>query len=255
MSRQLATFNSGMQHFTTVCITTLVVSVIVLYVTFHVPQYGPNWWDNCAVDRFDKSLVKNNVSNHLIMYLTEILVYIVAIQVSFWKYVVPTKKARLLSSFITYSAAFDFFYMVLWFTSTYMLVVFLKDFMGDTTCNDKPNRFVNINVNYIIYSQYLCSVSGHTCYFVFHIFTLYYFGMYRAPDDRSWRRHLWNACYVVVFVLALVNLNNTYYGGYHSARQMLYGGFVGLLSHLLCVFPMLKHSSRSTHEQSKKSIN
>lgn len=79
---------------------------------------------------------------------------------------------------------------------------------------------------------------------------MYFLGIYRSPVALSMKRHFWNGCFCIVVLLAFVNLNNTYFGGYHSARQMLYGGFLGLLSHLACIYPMLKHGTRSTRQQS-----
>lgn len=126
------------QHFINVTLSAVILGFLVLYVRFFV--YGPNWWDSCAVNRFDASYVNNNATNHLIMNITQILVFFVAFQVPFWKYNTPKKQSRILSSFITYSAAFDIIYVILWFISTYMLVVFLKDYMGDNICNNKSNR-------------------------------------------------------------------------------------------------------------------
>lgn len=230
----MAISSSATNHYANLLIFAGLWCMFVGYL-LSIPYFEESGWDECYQDRFQLSY-KKNANSHLVMYFTEVFVFIITFMLATWNSNVndekdEEKKEKGLRAFFNFPLAYDCCYTILWFIATYLVVVFLKDLLDDSLCNTKPN-----------------SVSGHTCYFIFYILNLYYMGMYRTPPEDvekpSWRRHMFNICFIIVLVLAIVNLSNTYTGGYHTPRQMIYGGLTGLLSHILSITTMIKPSSR-----------
>ena len=131
-------------HFTTLCVVALILGYLVVYAEYFVPK-GMSNWDACVVDRFSEGYLTpdSHKSSKMLMFLTEVFVFLVCGQLILWQF--PPQEGvevrqRTFSHFLNYSAAFDFCYVALWFVTTYMLVIFLKDAIADTTCNNKPNR-------------------------------------------------------------------------------------------------------------------
>ncbi|KAI5514021.1 hypothetical protein TVAGG3_0773950 [Trichomonas vaginalis G3] len=93
-----------------------------------------------------------------------------------------------------------------------MIVFALKSLLNDRTCSLKPN-----------------SVSGHTFYNIFFIIASWV--LFRSDKEQK-------PFYLFILLLALnfslcANIVVTYVGGYHSIRQMLYGGVSSIIVYLL----------------------
>lgn len=125
------------------------------------------------------------------------------------------KITKFIDTIIFFSSYFSFAF----------LAYYIKDVLGDTTCNGRPN-----------------SLSGHTFYNVF-FFTSFLTNYFSLGKNKSIFHRLW---LFIVEVLLLVNISLTYLGGYHTPRQMVYGAVMGLL--VVVLYKILRTLfSRSTN--------
>ena len=105
----------------------------------------------------------------------------------------------------------------------FSLVTFsLKQALNDYTCNTVPN-----------------SVSGHGFfsfyYFLSHI--LYFFTEFPSPPK------LYSTIFIISVSLNIAGLCNTYFGGYHTMRQVIYGIGVSIASVIIEAFLWFKGMS------------
>merc|ERR1711879_1113371 len=111
---------------------------------------------------------------------------------------------------------------VLWFASTHGIGVTLKTLINDCNCNVHAN-----------------SVSGHFAFFTFYMLAHPLLAAYLPrPHTSSYSGWIWLfvPAYIIFFVGASITLSNTYLGGYHSLRQVIYGSmFSAAAFHLFCL--------------------
>ena len=112
-----------------------------------------------------------------------------------------------------------------WYFSSVLVLRALRVVLGDWNCLPKPN-----------------SVSGHNHMYVFWLLTLPLLtaverGAARAPRDFSPAVHLGYPLYVVCLCF---QMHRTYFEGFHTPRQLLYGLVQALVSHTLWAL-LLRH--------------
>lgn len=121
----------------------------------------------------------------------------------------------------------------LWYLHAYFLCNTLKQLLADYACNTHSN-----------------SVSGHYLFFIYTTFTLLHIhlhqlGLLRAPlhSLSTWKKLLYgsreNIAFAVFYVVFLINASlimyDTYIGGYHTLRQILYGTALAFLTQYVLV--------------------
>ncbi|KAK4527083.1 hypothetical protein GAYE_SCF34G5005 [Galdieria yellowstonensis] len=131
------------------------------------------------------------------------------------------------------AAIFLVSFLSLWFHLTYWFLLLLKGWLDDATCSfgrflGQPN-----------------SVSGHYCYFTYCFLSLLTLFQVKLGDGKPRKKQLESTWlhildnYVLKLLLSLfvlggiVTVYRTFFHGYHSLRQVLYGISLGCLSHSL----------------------
>lgn len=110
---------------------------------------------------------------------------------------------------------------MVWYHCTYSVLAYLRMYLLDFMCSVKtPN-----------------GVSGHIHLYTFGLLaTLHLFSLVRPQEvDRAdslipYRQRVFAVLYGGFMVIALVMMSRTYYWGYHTGRQCLYGVLLGLVS-------------------------
>jgi len=109
-----------------------------------------------------------------------------------------------------------------WYYSTFLILVVFKYWLGDTNCSLHEN-----------------SVSGHTSHhFYFALSSLYLTHcLLKNSSSNRFTKGVFITLTFLVTLFSIINLNRTYYFGFHSLKQMVYGSIFGILSHLgfLCL--------------------
>lgn len=140
-------------------------------------------------------------------------------------------------------------FVSLWFHLTYWLLLLLKGLLDDTTCSfgrflGQPN-----------------SISGHYCYFTYcflsltTIFRVKHTYWKARNTTRSWRstltqvadNHLSKLLFYTFIIGGVVTVYRTFFHGYHSLRQILYGISLGCFSHALMETVLWEYFIRERH--------
>ncbi|KAJ6244463.1 hypothetical protein M0813_02428 [Anaeramoeba flamelloides] len=198
--------------------------------------------DTCHQDRFTAT------HNPFLPELSSRLVFMTAVTmaISFVLQIMLLKPKKEIKRFeYVKSTVFQFLIVYLNFTISYSILLILKDLLGDETCNKKPN-----------------SISGHLHFFVYWIFALPLF-FWRSSKhilidhieeeevkkesfvqpkglnsmifaNPGSQKGLLISTYLFLIVSSAVSCAKTYYGGYHSPRQMIYGSILALISQSIC---------------------
>uniref|UniRef100_A0A7S1J562 Uncharacterized protein n=1 Tax=Eutreptiella gymnastica TaxID=73025 RepID=A0A7S1J562_9EUGL len=188
------------------------------------------WWlDDCYHDRFSHPMVLFPTADQL-LYLTEFCV-VLCLGASFWGPLGGSMKAmsrKPLAMDLNLSELVDTLATLIWYFGSFALVLALKYILDDRNCSTHPN-----------------SVSGHTNLFVFTIPTLFVL-RYRSARHPPFRKSecIWLLPYLGTIVLSVWQLFRTFVWGFHSLRQMLYGGAFGVMSHTAWMLVLFHH-----HEQ------
>lgn len=180
----------------------------------------------CIVDRFSPSAPKADAFvSHALLYGSYVLILLVCVLASLRQRISVLKSS----------------YMMAMNLGGYCLLVFMKEYWMDTTCNQGKGN----------------SVSGHFAFYLFHILTLPYLWIDAGwPFDgeagsekaiTSERRKKSSSLlfglrltYVAFIVVAVATLYRTLAFGYHSLGQSLNGIMFGVGMHLACVFMVRK---------------
>jgi hypothetical protein len=167
---------------------------------------GPEILDSCAIHVRPKT--------HFVLFrlaLASILLCFIAIYVKH----------------VSREGLFMIGYTISWYHVSWGFVIYLKNYLADLQCNVHPN-----------------SVSGHYHLFIFvlltapfmhHYLNHHHYDAKKANKPLSPRYKLFYASYVLLFVLSLACMLETYMDGYHSVRQILYGSILGIVSHYLYI--------------------
>lgn len=140
---------------------------------------------------------------------------------------------------------------VAWYYCSWILVAILKQIINDTSCGRHPN-----------------SVSGHYNFFTFAILSVLFLKLkfdseQSEEGNRSGRRAdrvtLMSAVFGIFYVLfiagSMLSLWDTYFLGYHSLRQVVYGATLGLVSHGLFAFALAQVRDQSGVEKRQRRRN
>ncbi|KAJ3446017.1 hypothetical protein M0812_08552 [Anaeramoeba flamelloides] len=199
--------------------------------------------DRCNQDRFTAT------HNPFLPELSGKLVFMTAITMAifFVLQIMLLKPKKEIKRFeYVKSSVFVFLIVYLNFTISYSILLILKDLLGDETCNKKPN-----------------SISGHLHFFVYWIFALPLFFWHSSKQsltdhiedqedkkassletkglcstilaNQGYKKALLISTYFFLIVSSVVSCAKTYYGGYHSPRQMIYGSILAFISQSICV--------------------
>lgn len=110
----------------------------------------------------------------------------------------------------------------LWFHTTYIILAAAKAPLDDYNCTGRHPNFPN-------------GISGHYCYFIFVMLTAPRFAHMRIRANP----HLPQSILILVSFLiglftvgAIATLYRTFFHGYHSVRQIIFGVALGLASHV-----------------------
>ncbi|EME27875.1 uncharacterized protein Gasu_45400 [Galdieria sulphuraria] len=191
-----------------------------------VSSYG-DWLDLCVVDRAVEKLPPVNsfvipIRDSLLHNFTVATLWMLLVLFIFTS---PKKGAAIfLVSFVS-----------LWFHLTYWFLLLVKGWLDDATCSF--GRFIG-QPN---------SISGHYCYFTFCFLSLTSLFQVKQLYWRDSRRGkqlkatlLWilenyiSKLFLYTFIIgSIVTVYRTFFHGYHSLRQILYGLGLGCLSHAL----------------------
>jgi len=182
--------------------------------------------DSCYVDRFSPSAPKADAAlTVVLLYGSYALVLLICALASLRQRINVLKSC----------------YMMAMNLGGYCLLVFLKEFFMDTTCNQNKGN----------------GVSGHFAFYVFHLLTLPYLWIDSgwpiegepgsekalAAERRKKSKPLLFGIHVTYFVFAVASvwtLYRTLVFGYHSLGQSLNGALFGLGMHLGCVLLIRK---------------
>eukprot|EP01116_Phalansterium_solitarium_P009579 TRINITY_DN23796_c0_g1_i1.p1 TRINITY_DN23796_c0_g1~~TRINITY_DN23796_c0_g1_i1.p1 ORF type:complete len:338 (-),score=24.83 TRINITY_DN23796_c0_g1_i1:138-1151(-) len=223
--------------------------------------------DHCFRDRF---IEKDNAGtwwesaalSAALFGLTEVLLVLLFFQLVFWQEEQPVdSKRNSLHDFldrvlrVNWSSLFAVSYTVLWYGCTYSMCYALKHFLADTRCHTTPN-----------------SVSGHASFHIFYALCSVYLVVRLKRNPRQLRnfvspaflRKMWFGgstrpvrlstkllllTYVMFVVCAAITLSRTWTFGYHTQRQMLYGGMLAIISHFLWLY-VLEFAAGHSHSGS-----
>lgn len=120
------------------------------------------------------------------------------------------------------TALFSLNYASLWFHCTYIYLAAFKGPLEDFNCVGRHTAFPN-------------GISGHYCYFLFVALSAHRFTKNRLKANPR-ASNILKAVILVLLALfgvgGTATLYRTFFHGYHSARQVLLGSAMGLLSHV-----------------------
>lgn len=158
-----------------------------------------NFLDSCFVDRFKKIPTKWAITK---FYFSQLILFLFII-------ITPIHfiKQNKNSVNIIYKLLF---HLSFYFTS-YLWCWMLKNALNDINCSRSAN-----------------SVSGHTMLFIYSILVWFRVNMYGG----IWSFLLW-------LLMSLSVLYDTYFLGFHSLRQMIYGATIGFLFFIVAQFSLL----------------
>jgi hypothetical protein len=143
----------------------IAAGMVALCVYLHLVPEEDSVWNRCYEDRSDRG--SQQAFNRFVMFWTEVFVFVMTLFLACWKEplcesdvmealpkgVLSPASARVREKrrklenwvpFLNFPLAFDALYCIIWFIVTYALVVFGKNFINDTACNHKPNRYVGL---------------------------------------------------------------------------------------------------------------
>lgn len=101
-----------------------------------------------------------------------------------------------------------------WYYTTLMVVILLKYFLEDRNCSKHPN-----------------SVSGHFNIVVFSFLTLVHLKFHNQLNPKL--KLLYFLSFIVSLISSIIMLIYTYFHGYHSIRQIIYGTSTAIISFTL----------------------
>lgn len=162
------------------------------------------WWDSCAGER--PPMGSPEQLYDILLQRIHIVASLSA--VALLLFLSRRRSTPLLAP--DWALVVDFIFAALWFMATYLICVWLKDYLDDSICSTKPN-----------------SVSGHVCMHVFAAFALLFVGKERAVLCRL-SGVLYTGAFLTVCLCSLAVLQRTFLSGYHSPRQMILGALLGL---------------------------
>eukprot|EP00667_Euglena_gracilis_P016238 EG_transcript_16973 len=154
----------------------------------------------------------------ILLHITELLV-LACLGASFWDPLLDAIKGRRTQLVLAMHS--DEMVLIsstiLWYYASFAVVKVLKHVLDDRSCSKHAN-----------------SVSGHANLFAFLFLSLPALRYMRPPPLPSGRQELrWLLCYLLLVALGVWQLWRTYFWGYHSLRQLVYGAGLGLISHAL----------------------
>jgi len=204
--------------------------------------------DVCFADPSSNSYQKL-VSNG-IFYVSILALMFCFSQVALW----PPSNPQEDGTIINWNHAFYLTFSLLWFSATHCLVRLLKMSLGDSLCSRRQKNN---------------SISGHFNFHLFYFLILFYLGgmllksetRKKKNDDNnnnnnnnnntttttttttttpnanlSWRLKQFWISFGVFTVSSSITLTRTFFGGYHTARQIVYGSILGIVSATIAFF-------------------
>lgn len=219
--------------FSTIIRILLCISILlpIMLSLFMPSSLSSTLLDTCYVDRFglNENLVNpSKKKNHiyelpfigmLITLFTTAALKLSGAGSSLHTHHVSYKSKRLRSYRWRYIGIVLLAYM--WYLNAYFLCSTLKSILSDYRCNRHSN-----------------SVSGHYLFFVYMSFTLFHLHIHQVglldaslASYRTWKKLLFattetiffTVSYTLFLAFSLYIMYNTYIGGYHTIRQILYG--------------------------------
>jgi len=218
------------------------------------------YYDTCYVDRFADP---NSWSWRTQRFVSSIVTKLSGVSLAFFLFCLTfwsnskaeTAKYYFPMFHMNWNAFFACTYTILWYANTYCLIDALKDVVGDMTCGSGRS-----GAN---------SISGHFSFYVFYFITLAHLGLslisFEPPEASGSKSYLsknsilspnsifefklflLSGSFLLFCVSGVYTLLQTWTWGYHSLRQVYYGMFVGILSHILLSFT-LKSMDGDFHE-------
>jgi len=186
-------------------------------------------FDSCSLDRNSPAFTEQNKGfwdskqfSFWLFLFTQCNLYLIFIQVILKTVTVPISGEN--RSYINWELTFTIVYTIIWYVVSYFICIILKHALGDFSCHKHPN-----------------SVSGHVNYHVFYALSALYIILHSSYIPKkslfhSFKKNGWILLsYGLFLVSSFATLWRTWSHGYHTPRQMLYGGLLGILSHFLLI--------------------